>query len=102
MTSHGFALHEPGMTMDGNGFLRYAQASHDARVDWILRNGQDLSVTVELWTPVYHWQPMGRALFVLELHPGPDFLHMSGNPHSAPWGYHMSLIHLDELTPGVT
>ena len=83
MTTHNFPLIEPGMWTDGNGFLRYPQASHDARVQWILQNGQDLSVTVELWLPLHQWQSVERSLFVLELHrstPAPIFYTCLGTP----------------------
>ena len=92
----------PGLWQDPNGFMRYPQREHDARVQHIETHGPPVSITVDLWEPFWPWQSFDQSLSVLHLHPGEHFLHLCGNPESAHWGFHLSLCRINELTPSLT
>ena len=93
-----FLLAAPNMVTDWDGFWRYPPHERAARVTHTLTHGQDLSITLELSTLLHAWRGFGDSLYVLELHRGPNFVELSGNPSHAPWRYHVSLCRVRELT----
>ena len=87
-----------GMWLDQNGWWRYGQAEHNARVQHIVANGQPVDCAVQYWPPLDPSRGADEGLYVIEFFPKSGYVHLSENHAQAPWGYHCSLLRPNQLT----